>query len=244
MGILDFIFGKKTTKQKGLCEPEQNQAENTQAPQQYMDMASQNADVVEGMEFIATCQLRTPIAILKKHGEVYVGEGMPPAYGTPQDGVWVPKLNSSFDFLDEGNTTASDAGQVNAGEYIDYAVGLLSIFESDISITDKMDKALAYSGNNGSKKQIERKILAYYCEKNIADVMARFVSESERIEFYFDKANRLTLVSGVNKKAASALEASGIYTIKELSNMTESDLVKINGIGKVSAQKIISHLSS
>lgn len=243
MGIFDLIFGKKTTKQTDQCESIKHQAEIKQAPQQHMDIAFKNADLINGMQFIATCQLRTPIAILKKHGEVFTGDGEPPTYGTPQDGIWTPRLNSSFDFLDEGSTTASDAGQVNADEYIDYAVGLLSIFESDCSITDKMNKALAYSGSDESKNRIEQGILAYYSENNIVDVMARYVSESERIEFYFDKPNRLTLVSGVNKKIASALEASGIHTIKELSNLTESDLVQISGIGKVSAQKIISYLA-
>ncbi|MFA0698777.1 helix-hairpin-helix domain-containing protein, partial [Vibrio sp. 10N.222.49.C9] len=66
---------------------------------------------------------------------------------------------------------------------------------------------------------------------------------SERFEYYLDKPEKLTLVNGVNDKIASSLKESGIQTIKELSHLTEDDLINIKGIGRVSAQKIIAQLS-
>ncbi|MEZ8168157.1 helix-hairpin-helix domain-containing protein [Vibrio tasmaniensis 1F-187] len=238
MGIFDFIFGKKPKQ-----ETKQQIQEVKQAPQQYRDIATQNSDVTDGLEFHATCQLRTPLSVLKRHGEIYRGDGEPPTYGEPKDGIWIPKLSGEYDFLSEGRTSASDAGPINTDEYISYAIGFRTILESDKPINEKMNEVLGYSGRDDAKSRIEQGLLNYYNESNIIDVMARFISDSERMVYYFDKPNRLTLIDGVNKKVASALEESGVSTIKELSVLTESDLVKIKGIGKVSAQKIVTTLS-
>lgn len=238
MGIFDFIF--KMNKKDDRYVNVRNAEEITQTPSQYINIARQNKDIIEGMQFHATCQLRTPIDVLKKHGEVFKGDGIPPTYGSPRDGVWVPKLlDSTYDFLDKGATTASDAGPVDADEYVDYAIGLLSIFESDMTIDDKMAQALVYAGNNDSKKRIENGILRFHGEKNIVDVMSLYISKQECFKFYFDKPNKLTLVNGVNRKVAAALDIAGVKTLRALSGMNENDLININGIGKVSAQKII-----
>lgn len=100
MGIFEFIFGKK----KNTVKAEQSESGNVtgeiiQAPAQYRDVASQNKDIVQGMQFHATCQLCTPIDALKKHGEVFKGYGEPPIYGTSKDGIWVPKVDSDYNFL-------------------------------------------------------------------------------------------------------------------------------------------------
>ncbi|ACS84774.1 hypothetical protein [Musicola paradisiaca] len=131
---------------------------------------------------------------LKKHGEFFKGDSIPPIYGSPRDGIWLPKLlDSTFDFLDKGATTASDAGSVDADEYVDYAISLLSIFESNMTIDDKMAQALVYAGCNDSKNRIESGILRFYGEKNIADVMSLYISKLDRFKFYYDKPNKLTI---------------------------------------------------
>jgi hypothetical protein len=163
MGIINFIFGKKVNETDGNVK---HAEDITQIPSQYINIAKQNKDIIEGMQFHATCQLQTPIDVLKKHGEVFKGDGIPPTYGSPRDGIWVPKLlNSAYDFLDKGATTASDAGPVDTDEYIDYAIGLLSIFESDMTIDDKMTQALVYAGSNDSKNRIENGLLRFHGKK-------------------------------------------------------------------------------
>lgn len=237
MGIFDFFFGKK--KESDKFERNDSQAEQiTQT--HYINIASQNQDVIAGVQFHATCQLRTPLDVFKKHGEIFTSGGIPPTYGAPKDGIWLPKLkDNSFDFLDNGATTASDAGPVDANEYVNYAIGLLSIFELDITINEKMAQALVYAGNDESKNRIQRGLLNFYGEKNIADVMSNYISNAEKTEYYYDKPGKLTLVNGVNKKIAESLEKSGVDTIKILSSMNENDLINIKGIGKITAQKIM-----
>lgn len=69
--------------------------------------------------------------------------------------------------------------------------------------------------------------------------MSLYISKQECFKFYFDMPNKLTLVNGVNRKVAAALDIAGVKTLRALSGMNENDLININGIGKVSAQKII-----
>ncbi|HDJ1441837.1 TPA: helix-hairpin-helix domain-containing protein [Serratia rubidaea] len=245
MNVFKRLFSRKNNvKQDVVNKDECISDEIVQAPKHFLNVAAQNRDIISGMEFFATCQLRTPVSVMRKHGEVYTGDGEPPTYGSPRDGIWVPKLlDSSFDFLNEGATAASDAGPVNAAEYIEYAIGLLSIFELNITINERMARALLYSAESESKKRIERGILQFYGESNIADVMSRYISDQERLSYYFSTPGRLTLANGVNKSVAVELQRLGIYTLKDLSKMTESDLCKVKGVGKVSAKKIVENLS-
>lgn len=245
MNIFKRLLGwVESVNQDVVCKKEGMSDKIAQAPKHLLSIAEQNRDIISGMEFFATCQLCTPISVMRKHGEVYTGDGLPPTYGSPGDGIWVPKLqDSTFDFLDEGATAASDAGPVNAAEYIEYAIGLLSIFDLNIPINEKMSRALLYSSGSESKKRIEKGLLNYYREGNIADVMSRYISEREKLEYYFNKPGWLTLVSGVNNKVAIELQNLGIHTLEELSKVAERDLCKVKGIGGITARKIVESLN-
>ncbi|MEL4279171.1 MULTISPECIES: helix-hairpin-helix domain-containing protein [Shewanella] len=201
-------------------------------------------DLIQGMVFHPTLKLSTPVWILKKSGEVYSGKGTPPDYGGQAFGCWVYKLSPEFDIFEEGEMAASDAGSVDKDQYLDYAVGLLSIFESDGSINDKMELARHYSSKNKSLKNIEAKICKFYSEDNICNVMSRFISKEDCLTYFRDKEGFTHLVNGVNKKVKTAFDSSGITTINQLLSLTESDLLKLNGIGKVTAAKLYSEIQN
>ena len=245
MNVFKRLFGRKKSVNQNVVSKDECMSDKiVQAPKHFLNVAAQNRDIISGMEFFATCQLRTPVSVMRKHGEVYTGDGEPPTYGSPRDGIWVPKLlDSSFDFLNEGVTAASDAGSVNADEYIEYAIGLLSIFELNTPINEKMSQALLYSSGSESKKRIENGLLHYYREGNIADVMSRYISDREKLEYYFNKPEGLTLVSGVNNKVAIELQNLGIHTLEDLSKVAERDLCKVKGVGEVTARKIVEILN-
>ena len=245
MGIFKNLVDR-FFKKESIGEVEKNLEpkgrENVISQHVYQDVTKENSDVCDGMEFVATCQLRTPLFVLKKHGEIYRGEGSPPTYGEPRDGVWLPKLNDKFDFLSEGRTTASDAGHVNPDEYISYAVGLLSIFEADQSIHEKMEKAINYSAGSNVFKGIENKIIKYYKKRDITDVMCLFINIRDRKEYQFNRLGCLTSINGINQDLSNLLENNGIRTISDLKKLDKDDLLKIKGIGKVKAEKILSDL--
>lgn len=249
MGLLSFLFNRnKETEQKIESEVISNDSDSCDGSQ-YIELAKENNDLCDGVIFRPTLQLRTPLWILKKSGEIYTGNGTPPEYGGLKHGCWTPHLkDNAFDFLREGFTPASDAmGSVTQEEYLNYAIGLLSIFEENITIFEKMEAASLYAKDD-IQMRVEGFILKHYDNStdkitfSIVDVMGRFISEKERWEYFSDKEGYLSLVHGINKTIEETLVSNDIKTILELKNLTTKELIKFKGIGKVSAEKIINCL--
>lgn len=242
MGILDFIFG---TKKENTSVAQKSVETVKQAPDHYVELKNYNVDIVDGMMFHATCQLRTPLSVFKHHGEVYTGSGVPPLYGEPRDGVWLSKVKDKYRISTGDSTVASDAGgRVTAAEYVDYAIGLLSIFEGSNPIQEKMNKALGYSKGKSNLERVEKFILKYYKAQDISEVMRRFISIVEAIHYFSNKPGHLDLIDGVNKTINESLQLAGIDTIQELKALDEKELLAIKGVGKASALKISEALSS
>ncbi|PHR87904.1 MAG: hypothetical protein COA76_10150 [Moritella sp.] len=241
MGFFDFFFGKKSemkvTKNKSI-EP--------QAPAHFVDLAKQNSDIVDGLIFSATCQVRTPLNVLLKHGEIYQGNDAPPTYGRgAKDGIWLPKVRSDYSYDNDGNKAASDAGHVLSDDYIKFAIGLRTIFESNLPTIDKMEKIINYGDNLDDKiKYIAKNVILNRGgskgeeKDNLADVMANHLSDTERKIWYFDKPNHLNIIDGVNKKVVESLENNGFTTMQKIAELKVEELVILDGIGKVSAKKI------
>ena len=248
MSILKRFIRKFSNKQNKIIpdikefEVNDNRGEVSQV--KYQDISKANSDVCDGMQFTATCHLSTPLFVLKRHGEIFRGNGSPPSYGEPRDGIWIPKLKSKFDFLSEGRTTASDAGHVNSDEYISYAIGLLSIFDTDESIHKKMDDALNYSKGNEKFQDIESKITQYYKKRTIADVMCLFINANDKKDYQLNKHGYLTSINGINQVIAKSLESLGVKTINDLKLLKKDDLLKVKGVGKIKADKILSDLEN
>jgi hypothetical protein len=59
----------------------------------YGDLARANSDIVAGLRFRATLQLRTPLYVLKRHGALHTDlKKNPPAYAREKwQGIWVPE---------------------------------------------------------------------------------------------------------------------------------------------------------
>lgn len=52
-------------------------------------------DIIKHYQFIATLQLRTPLAILERHGETHPGPpDALPRIASQQDGIWIPATKS------------------------------------------------------------------------------------------------------------------------------------------------------
>lgn len=228
MGFLEKLFG--------LAKTSSTPSKSSQTPSRYQALAQ--SDVCDGMIFLPTLKLSTPTWILKKSGEVYRGKAAPPDYGGEQHGIWAPKLHSDFDIFDQGETSASDAGSIEADKYLQYAIGLLEIFESDASIHEKMTQASHYAKNNKDLQFIERKVCSFYGQGSICEVMSRLISFQDRITYFRNKTGSLILIDGVSKKISTAMEAKGIRTIDQIMKLSEDELLGVEGIGKKTAAKI------
>ncbi len=55
-----------------------------------------NNDVITGLQFCATMQLRTPLQVLLRHGEIHTDRNTkPPRIALePWEGIWLPRLKT------------------------------------------------------------------------------------------------------------------------------------------------------
>lgn len=119
-----------------------------------------NADIINGLRFSATLQLRTPLRILLRHGEIHIDEAKPPPIIIQEgwEGIWLPAAKSFEEALchpnstdeeirfyiriDAGladiNTVASDIGPIREDDYLPFLVALRRIIEVDDTIENRI----------------------------------------------------------------------------------------------------------
>jgi hypothetical protein len=96
-----------------------------------------DGDLIVGLQFSATLQLRTPLRVLRWHGRVHTNRKKPPPKVVKEgwEGAWFPKtktfreLGIDLPEMDEG-TAASDIGSVKPSEYLPFLIGIHEIVES------------------------------------------------------------------------------------------------------------------
>lgn len=123
-----------------------------------------NSDIISGLEFCATMQLRTPLRVLLHHGEIHKGlSSLPPQYAyDSSEGIWVPKPKS---FAERGidrpqiplGTMASDIGQVpeDGGDYLPCLIKIRSVVEANLTIDERIENLLQVEFTEAERKCIE-----------------------------------------------------------------------------------------
>lgn len=193
-----------------------------------------NEDIIDGLKFTATLQLRTPLEVLKHHGEIFKGKNQtPPNYAKEQwQGIWLPKTKSFKDLgldieeIENDNSSASDIGYVKSSEYVKFLIDFRKIVESDNS-NDEMLKELY---NLAEKNQKYKSFWAKHKE-----------TDKDFPHSFFYK--QLTKVDGIGIKTAKLLYENGFKTISDLKNARDDELLKIKGIGNIQLKKIRKELN-
>ena len=186
-----------------------------------------NADILDGIEFMATLQLRTPLAVLEHHGEVF--EGPPskaPRYGSQADGIWVPKTKSWSQMglnLQEPpeSTCASEIGPIKPAVYLPFLKAFRRIVEADRPHEDKLRNLQQLEGRSTSFAEIWVRL-----QKAYADFPHSF--------FYFE----LTELPGVGGKTARSLYQAGFRSVQEVLTASREALLAVPGIGRGTVDKI------
>lgn len=134
----------------------------------------ENKAVVKGFEFIATLQLRTPLRVLIRHGEIHTDINTePPKIAEEEwEGIWVLKTKTYRELginISEMNpgTHASDIGPILPGDYIPFLITIRKIIELDIPVEDRIKKLRKLTTNDKWKFFIKRhggimKIIKYF----------------------------------------------------------------------------------
>lgn len=160
-------------------------------------------DILDGLVFNATLQLRTPLEVLQHNGEVFKEKNQyPPKYAKELwYGIWLPKTKSykelgrsDIEEIEEG-TSSSDVGTVKVFEYLPFLIEFRKIVESEKS-TDEMIKELYDLVNKSEKFKL---FWDRHCEMD-GDFPHSF--------FY----KQLTQIHGVGVKSAKLLYENGFKT--------------------------------
>lgn len=106
-----------------------------------------NADIISGLRFIATIQLRTPLRVLSRHGETHTDKAKsPPKIALEEwEGIWMPETNLLRDLgIDRAKffTMASDIGPIatDGGDYLKFLIEVRKVVETDEGIEDRRKK--------------------------------------------------------------------------------------------------------
>lgn len=105
-----------------------------------------NDDIYNGLRFIATMQLRTPLRILAWHGKIHTDKNSaPPQIVTEMwEGLWITNVKTfreiGIDMDEPDSTMASGIGYVNPVEYLPFLVAVREIVEMPDSIENRIEK--------------------------------------------------------------------------------------------------------
>lgn len=147
MNILKVVFNylagsrKKescdNTNRVPLTAEESNQGHNERMGKLLAD----NKDLIEGLKYCATLQLRTPLRILSLDGTIWKN-GSPPQSEEPWHGIWITKTKSwremGLDMDEFEFTSVSQIGYVNRSEYLPFLKEIRGVVETDQSIKSRI----------------------------------------------------------------------------------------------------------
>lgn len=185
-----------------------------------------NQDVISGLEFVATMQLRTPLRVLLRHGEIHtdINTEPPKIINEMWEGMWAPKtktyreLGSDIDEPPPG-MHASDIGPILPGDYLPFLIAIRQIVELNDSIENRIEKLRDMSTVGKWKAYIEKhggieKIIRYFFPKFI------------------------DTIPSLNQSTEDELFKSGLNTPNRIAAAPDETLLSIKGIGKAKVKVI------
>ncbi len=106
-----------------------------------------NQDIVRGLKFSATMQLRTPLRVLLRHGDIHTDMNTTPPEIAQEmwEGIWILKsktfreLEVDIDDVSHG-THASSIGPILADDYLPFLIAIRKIVELKESIESRINK--------------------------------------------------------------------------------------------------------
>jgi len=189
-----------------------------------IDALKNNRDVVEGMMFCATLQIRTPLRVLMRHGELHADiKSEPPQIEKEMwEGIWVLKTISDFMPF----TVASDIGPILADEYLPFLIAVRKIIESPDSIDDRI-KSLG-------TMPIEGDWATYVTKQGSSHSKHRGMDWI--INYFFPRF--IDTIPKINNEIIEELSKLGLDTPNRISAAPDELLLSIKGIGQAKLNAI------
>lgn len=199
------------------------------------DAFQRNRDVLDGVIFIATLQIRTPLSVLQHHGEFHPGPpSAVPKYGSLADGIWIYKTKSWSELAGRKvrepiteSCCASDIGPIQASKYLPFLKKFRTIVESNDSVDQKL--ALLFELRNSSEDFRDT-------WSRLQDVYPNFPQSF----FYL----QLAVIPGIGATTAERLFNFGFRTINDLQCASESELKRVPSLGTKLISRIRDYFAS
>ncbi|ABW68751.1 hypothetical protein Dole_2948 [Desulfosudis oleivorans Hxd3] len=178
-----------------------------------------NQDVVHGLQFSATLQLRTPLRVLLRHGEIHTNINTKPPKIIKEmwEGIWVFKtktfreLGCDVDEVAPG-THASDVGLVLPADYLPFLIAIRRVVELDEPIENRIKKLREMPMASDWKTYIEKH---GGIEKIIRQFFPEFIDTIPKISAAIDELSEL-----------------GLETPNRIAAAPDETLLSIKGIGQ------------
>ena len=186
-------------------------------------------DIAKGWRFGATMQLRTPLRVLSRHGEIHDGLTAPPSIARQQwEGYWTPVLRSykelgidipEFGVLD--GTMASDIGQIpsGGGDYLKFLLKVRTIVELEEPIESRKARLSV---------ELRQPEWASFCRKlgGKQGIQSRFFPPF------------IHCIPKLSREAVEALWTAKLTTPARIMTAPDAALLAINGVGPAKLQSI------
>jgi hypothetical protein len=195
-------------------------------------LAREHSDVIAGMRFCATIQLRTPARVLRRHGEVHsdLNQPLPAIAQDLWEGIWTQKTRTykelGFDVPDflETCTMASEIGPIpyDGGDYLPFLLAVRGVVEAHERIEERITKLRTLL----LQPEYEKFTGAHWGADRIID---RFFPR------FIDSIPKLNSIS------VSELERLGLNTPNRIAAASDAELLAIPGIGPAKLEIIRKH---
>jgi hypothetical protein len=227
------VFQKKEGKERVVAPvPEKAQSHSSER-KTIGDLQTQplsawgDESLVSGLEFHATMQLRTPLRVLMRHGELHTEPSTPPPtiIQAQWEGVWVPKLRTwrelGIDLAETPvSTSASDIGQVLSSQFVPFLIAVRQNLEDgSLTINEKISRVSELS----KVPEFSGFVVAYGGSDGLIDRLFPRV---------------ITSIDGLPVTVKNALIDSGLTSVERIEQASDDDLLALNGMGAVRLAKL------
>ncbi|KDN27544.1 hypothetical protein VFDL14_19920 [Vibrio fortis] len=204
-------------------------------------------DVVDGLQFSPTFQIRTPCKILRANGMHVANEAQIPDYlREQQHGIWLPKVKQKYSLDDDNDVGASDASGSNRDDYITFVCSIKDIYSENISIFERVKLIDTFKADHPELLYVEDKLLAYYNNyDSIIDILMFNVDFSfeDLANFHYRDEGYLRPILGINSRVEKSLISLGYKVVEDVTHLTKDQLMELDGVGNKSAEKILEKIA-
>ena len=201
---------------------------------EFVEKWGNDQSVISGLEFHATMQLRTPLRVLSRHGEIHLDTNSePPMIATKMwEGYWVPKtrtfreLGIDIDEFRNDGTISTPIGQIKLSKCLPFLMAIREIVELDESIDSRISKLYERREN-------------FPNWRSLAGV---FGGTDYFIKEFFPLF--IETIPNISSPSVDELLKLGIDTPNKLEETNDEALLAINGIGKAKLKTILDYCAS